>query len=71
MLGYLEGQKEITDKDIKVVTALIEKTDAKKVAEETAGKYIKEALDAFKKILQNEFNDTLAELAEYIVSRKK
>lgn len=71
LLGYLKGSKIITDKDVKDVTALIEKTDAKKVAEETANKYINEALNALKKMPQNEFNETLVELAEYIVSRKK
>jgi geranylgeranyl diphosphate synthase type I len=71
LLEYLEGPKKITDDDVKVITSLIEKTDAKNVAEEIATSYIKAALDALNKMPQNEFNDTLAELAEYIVSRKK
>ncbi|MFZ2125246.1 MAG: polyprenyl synthetase family protein [Candidatus Saccharimonadales bacterium] len=71
LLGYLEGSKEINDEDVKKVTSLIEKTDAKNIAEETAVSYIKTALNALNKMPQNEFNDTLVEIAEYIVSRKK
>lgn len=71
MLGLLEGANEITDADIVMATKLIEKTDAKQTVETIANSYIVDALKALKKLPQNEHTDTLAELAEYIIHRKK
>ncbi len=67
----LEGRNKITDTDVAKVTALVEKTSAKTDAEETAQHFIQKALDALNKLPQNEFTDTLTELAKYIVDRSK
>jgi len=71
ILDLLEGLKEATDQDVAKVTALIEKTDAKKSAEIVANSYIQNALASLKQLPQNEHNETLSELAQYIIHRKK
>jgi geranylgeranyl diphosphate synthase type I len=67
----LSGSKDITDEDIQTVTDLIAKTDAKQEAERTAEFYIQKALEALGRMPQNEFNEKLAELANFIVKRSK
>jgi geranylgeranyl diphosphate synthase type I len=69
--NLLEGSGEISGEDILSVTALIDKTDAKKTAETIASSYIQDALKALEKLPQNEHNETLSELARYIVNRNK
>jgi geranylgeranyl diphosphate synthase type I len=67
----LVGSKEITDEDVKMVTELIAKTDAKQEAERTADYYIQKALTALGRLPQNEYSEKLSELAKYIVNRSK
>jgi geranylgeranyl diphosphate synthase type I len=69
--NLLEGSKEISDEDVTTVTALIEKTDAKKTAEDTANMYIQNAYRALEKLPQNEYNKKLEEISQYIVDREK
>jgi geranylgeranyl diphosphate synthase type I len=69
--NLLSSLKEITDDDIKMVTDLISKTDAKQEAERAADYYIQNALTALDRLPQNEYSETLAELARYIVDRSK
>jgi len=71
LLGFLEGKKAISDSDVKIITTLIEKTDAKHTAENIADSYIQDALKSLKKLPQNEHNRTLVELADYIINRIK
>jgi geranylgeranyl diphosphate synthase type I len=71
ILNLLEGTNEVTDEDVKIVTALIEKTNAKKTADDLAVFYIQKAFDDLSKLPQNEFNETLVEIANYIVNRSK
>jgi geranylgeranyl diphosphate synthase type I len=67
----LSNPKEITDEDIKIVTELIAKTDARQEAERTADYYIQKALAALDRLPKNEYSEKLAELAKYIVDRSK
>lgn len=67
----LSSSKQLTDEDVKMVTDLIAKTDAKQEAEKTADYYIQKALDSLSKLPQNEYSEKLAELAKYIVDRSK
>jgi geranylgeranyl diphosphate synthase type I len=67
----LSSPKDITDDDIKMVTDLISKTDAKQEAERAADHYIQNALRALGRLPQNEYSEKLAELAKYIVDRSK
>ena len=67
----LSSSIEISDDDIKTVTTLIKKTNARMNAESTAGQFIKNALTALDKLPQNEYNEKLYEIANYIVDRKK
>lgn len=71
ILNLLEGPNEVTDEDVKKVTMLIEKTNAKKTADDLAVFYIDNAFGALAKLPQNEHNETLAEIAKYIVNRSK
>jgi geranylgeranyl pyrophosphate synthase len=70
-INLIEGQNVISDEDVKIVTSLIEKTDAKKEAEDIANTYIQNALASLDSLPKNEYNETLVELARYIVDRKK
>lgn len=67
----LNESGDITDNDIMTVTDLIKKTNAKDDAENTAGKYIENALQALGKLPQNEYSQQLNELAKYIIDRSK
>jgi geranylgeranyl diphosphate synthase type I len=67
----LSGSKEITDENVKMVTALIAKTDAKREAERTADYYMQKALKALGRLPQNEATQYLGELAKYVVNRSK
>ncbi len=69
--GLLTNPKEISDDDIKTVTDLIAKTDAKNEAERAADYYIQKSMDALGKLPQNEATQYLGELAKYIVDRSK
>jgi len=67
----LENSKEISDEDIATITFLINKTNAKQVALDTANSYVQKALSALEKLPKNEYNDTLSEVADYVVGRTK
>jgi geranylgeranyl diphosphate synthase type I len=67
--GLLAGNREVVDEDVASVTALIEKTNAKKDAEDTANYYIQSALRSLDQLPQNEHTIKLREAAEYIVGR--
>ena len=71
ILDLLEGADEVTDEDVKTITSLIEKTNAKKIAEDVAAIYIKKAFDDLAKLPQNEYNETLVEISNYIINRSK
>jgi geranylgeranyl diphosphate synthase type I len=71
IIDLLEGPKEVDDRDVANVTKLIKKTDAKKRAEMVADSYIQKALKLLKQLPQNEHNEILSELAQYIIHRKK
>jgi geranylgeranyl pyrophosphate synthase len=69
-IGLLDSSDGISDDEIKQVTSLIEKTTARQIAEDTAGKYIQTALDSLSQLPQNEYSQTLGQIADYIVSRE-
>jgi geranylgeranyl diphosphate synthase type I len=71
VVNLLENQKDVLDEDIKMVTKLIEKTNARKTAEDIANSYIQKAMESLNPLPQNEYNETLSELAKYVVDRKK
>ena len=71
IINLLESSKEISSEDISLVTSLIEKTSAKKLATDTANSYIQNALELLKMLPQNEYNENLAALANYILNREK
>lgn len=68
--NILTSSKEVSDEDVATVTALVEKTGARQEAEDTANSFIQKAFDALEKLPKNEYNETLKEIAKYIVDRK-
>lgn len=69
--AILNGHNDVTDEDVKKVTDLIAKTNAKENAEMTANLYIQDAFSQLKKLPQNEHAEYLREIALYIVDRNK
>ncbi|MEI6850683.1 MAG: polyprenyl synthetase family protein [Candidatus Saccharibacteria bacterium] len=67
----LSSSKEITEDDVSTITSLVKKTNARNNAEATAGQFIKNALLALEKLPQNEYNEKLCEIANYIIDRNK
>jgi geranylgeranyl pyrophosphate synthase len=67
----LASPNQITDEDVKTITILIAKTDAKRTAETAANQYIQKALDSLDRLPQNYASGYLYELAKYIVDRSK
>ncbi len=61
----------ITDENIKTITSLIEKTNAKQTAEITSNSYIQNAFVSLEKLPQNEYSEKLSELAKYVIERNK
>jgi geranylgeranyl diphosphate synthase type I len=68
--NIIGGSNEVSDEDVVMVTDLIKKTGAKMEAEDIANSYIQKAFDALGKLPQNEYSETLEEVAKYIVDRK-
>lgn len=66
----LEGNGEVTDEDVLLITDLINKTDARQVAEDTSNSFIKKAFDALSELPQNDNTSYLEGIANYIVNRK-
>lgn len=71
VVNILESSKEVSDEDVATVKALIDKTDAKTIAEDVAKSYIQKSFDALKQLPQNGYNDQLQEIAKYIIGRNK
>ncbi len=71
VVNFLEGDKEISDQDAANITDLIDKTDARNIAETTANSFITKAFESLEKLPQNEYKNQLSDIANYIVSRKK
>jgi len=67
----LQSNQPISDDDLALITSLIGKTDAKKVAEETASYFVQNAFTHLEKLPQNEYRDGLHEVAEYVIGRNK
>lgn len=67
--NVLNSDNNVTDEVIKKVISLINKTNAKKVAETVASGYISKAISELAELPQNENNRLLADLANYIVAR--
>lgn len=67
----LEGDQPISDQDLALITSLIEKTNAKQTAENTANYYIQNAFSHLERLPQNEYHDRLYEIAEYVIGRNK
>ena len=61
---------EISDEEVKTVTNLIEKTTARKIAEDMAASYIQTALNSISQIPQNEYTADLINLAYFVIDRK-
>ena len=70
IVNLLESSKEIIEEDVLLVTSLIEKTDAKRLAEDTANSYIQNAIELLKSLPQNECNENLSEIAYYVLNRE-
>jgi len=64
-------KSEIKNKDIKEVLRLINKTGAKEKSFLLGEKYIKEARRSLKDLPQNKWNKFLAEIADFVIERKK
>lgn len=69
ILDALNSDKEVSDEVVKKIINLIEKTNAKELAKTKANDFIDATVDCLEKLPKNEYNDTLKELAEYIVDR--
>jgi geranylgeranyl diphosphate synthase type I len=69
IFNILNSASEISNNDVAMVTTLINKTTAKTVVESIADSYIQSAFEQLNLLPQNEYTATLAELANYIVSR--
>ena len=69
--NILESSQEVSGDDVALVCSLIDKTNAKQIAENMANKYINEAFDLLKNLPQNDYTEELRIVAEYIVDRKK
>ena len=71
IVSILESSTDVSDQDVMIVTALIQKTDAKKDAEELSDQYIQTAFDQLEILPQNQHTNTLIELTDYIAKRSK
>lgn len=71
VISLFEGEAEITDDDVRYVTEMIQNTNAVVDAEALADSFINDAFESLAKLPNNEHGETLAEIAKYIVDRKK
>lgn len=71
MQNIFEGSTEVTDAEIMVVTDLINKTDARKEADDVASGFIQKAFLALENLPQNEHTDDLRSMISYIADRSK
>lgn len=62
-------KNKIFQKDISKVLGLLKKTNAQQTAEALGKKYIKKAKASLAKLPQNKYNQTLADLADFVFSR--
>lgn len=69
--SLLEGDSQITDNEVQIVTSLINKTNAKNIAEKAANSFIEKSFGSLEQLPQNEYKDTLEQIANYIVNRDK
>lgn len=70
ILSVLNSEEDVTDEIVAEVIDIINKTNAKQIAQDTANKYIKSAQKAIDNVPQNEFTEKLRQIAKYIVNRK-
>lgn len=70
LLDILASEEDIKDEDISEAIKIIKKTDAKDKAYNLSKKYVGEALKSLQKLPQNESNQALKDLAEFIIERK-
>lgn len=70
ILSVLNSADEATDEIVAEVIGIINKTNAKKIAQDMANKYIKSAKKSLDIIPQNEYTEKLRQIADFIVSRK-
>jgi geranylgeranyl pyrophosphate synthase len=66
----LSSSDAISDADIARITHLIDTTGARKDAEDTAGDFIRHAFRSLDKLPENEYRETLRDIANYIVNRE-
>ena len=66
----LTSTANISAKEIKTVTDLLDKTDAKEIADSTANYYIGRAYHSLDKLPQNEYTENLRQIARFIVDRE-
>jgi geranylgeranyl diphosphate synthase, type I len=71
VVELFEGSNPITDDGVKSVTSLIEKTDARRIAEHDATIYVQNAILTMDRLPKNEFSERLIEIANYIIDRSK
>lgn len=64
-------KEEVNNNDVKEVIKLINKTSAKERACLLGERYIKKAKESLKKLPQNNWNNILNEIADFIVKREK
>lgn len=70
LLNILTSDGEVSDEDISEAINIIGKTNAEENAYKLSKKYVDDALESLKKLPQNESNQALKDLAEFIIERK-
>lgn len=70
ILNILNSSEAVKDDDVSEAIRIIKKTGAKDRASELSKKYVDDALKSLQKLPQNESNQSLQDLAEFIIERK-
>ena len=68
--SFLNSTNPISDEDVVKITALIEKTDARSDAENTANNFIQHAFRSLEKLPESEYRESLRDIADYVINRE-